>query len=55
MAIKLDSKVPGGELEEKWSKYKFDMKLVNPANKRKHTVIVQQRLLNVLIQRNFSS
>ncbi len=40
MAIKLDSKVPGGELEEKWSKYKFDMKLVNPANKRKHTVIV---------------
>lgn len=40
MAIKLDSKVPGGDLEEKWSKYKFDMKLVNPANKRKHTVIV---------------
>ena len=40
MAIKLDSKIPGGALEEKWSKYKFDMKLVNPANKRKHTVIV---------------
>ncbi len=40
MAIKLDSKVPGGELEDKWSKYKFDMKLVNPSNKRKHTVIV---------------
>ncbi len=38
--VKLDSKIPGGELEDKWSKYKFDMKLVNPANKRNHTVIV---------------
>jgi succinate dehydrogenase / fumarate reductase flavoprotein subunit len=38
--MKLDSKIPGGALEEKWSKHKFDMKLVNPANKRKHTVIV---------------
>lgn len=38
--MKLDSKIPGGPLEEKWSKHKFDMKLVNPANKRKHTVIV---------------
>lgn len=38
--IKLDSKVPGGPLETKWEKYKFDMKLVSPANKRKHTVIV---------------
>jgi len=38
--MKLDSKVPGGTLEEKWSKHKFEMKLVNPANKRKHTVIV---------------
>lgn len=38
--MKLDSKIPGGSLEEKWSKHKFDMKLVNPANKRKHTVIV---------------
>jgi succinate dehydrogenase / fumarate reductase flavoprotein subunit len=36
----LDSKVPGGPLETKWEKYKFDMKLVNPSNKRKHTVIV---------------
>jgi succinate dehydrogenase / fumarate reductase flavoprotein subunit len=38
--MKLDSKIPGGTLEEKWSKHKFEMKLVNPANKRKHTVIV---------------
>ncbi|MBK7889710.1 MAG: fumarate reductase/succinate dehydrogenase flavoprotein subunit [Bdellovibrionales bacterium] len=38
--MKLDSKTPSGPLEEKWSKHKFDMKLVNPANKRKHTLIV---------------
>ncbi len=37
---KLDSKIPAGSLEEKWSQYKFDMKLVNPANKRKFNVIV---------------
>ncbi len=36
----LDSKTPAGPLETKWEKHKFDMKLVNPANKRKHTVIV---------------
>lgn len=40
MSIKLDSKIPSGALEEKWSKHKFDMKLVNPANKRKHSLIV---------------
>jgi succinate dehydrogenase / fumarate reductase flavoprotein subunit len=38
--IKLDSKVPPGPIEEKWNSHKFNMKLVNPANKRKHTVIV---------------
>ena len=36
----LDSKVPKGELEDKWTHYKSSMKLVNPANKRKHKVIV---------------
>ncbi|MFZ4260992.1 fumarate reductase/succinate dehydrogenase flavoprotein subunit [Sphingobacterium sp. HJSM2_6] len=36
----LDSKVPAGPLAEKWSKHKFDMKLVNPANKRKFTIII---------------
>ena len=36
----LDSKVPSGPLAEKWSKHKFEMKLVNPANKRKFTIIV---------------
>ncbi len=40
MASILDSKIPGGPIESKWQNHKFDMKLVNPANKRKHTVIV---------------
>lgn len=38
--IKLDSKVPEGNLSEKWMNHKFNMKLVNPANKRKFDVIV---------------
>jgi succinate dehydrogenase / fumarate reductase flavoprotein subunit len=38
--IKLDPKVPEGPIEQKWEKHRFDMKLVNPANKRKHTVLV---------------
>ncbi len=37
---KLDSKVPGGPIDSKWTQQKFNMKLVNPANKRKHSVIV---------------
>ncbi|ERM81726.1 succinate dehydrogenase [Rhodonellum psychrophilum GCM71 = DSM 17998] len=36
----LDSKIPEGPLAEKWTKHKFNMKLVNPANKRKYEVIV---------------
>ncbi len=40
MSTILDAKVPTGPIETKWTKAKFDMKLVNPANKRKHTVIV---------------
>ncbi len=36
----LDSKVPSGPLAEKWSRHKFECKLVNPANKRKFDVIV---------------
>lgn len=36
----LDSKIPEGPLAEKWSKHKFNLKLVNPANKRKYTIIV---------------
>ena len=37
---KLDSKIPAGPLAEKWSKHKFNLKLVNPANKRKYEIIV---------------
>ena len=36
----LDSKVPGGPIAEKWEKHRFEMKLINPANKRKFRVIV---------------
>jgi succinate dehydrogenase / fumarate reductase flavoprotein subunit len=36
----LDAKIPDGPLDEKWDKHRFDTKLVNPANKRKYTIIV---------------
>jgi succinate dehydrogenase flavoprotein subunit len=36
----LDGKVPQGPIETKWQKHLFDMKLVNPANRRKYTVIM---------------
>src|SRR6201997_2987213 len=36
----LDAKIPSGPIELAWDKARFDMKLVNPANKRKHTLIV---------------
>jgi succinate dehydrogenase / fumarate reductase flavoprotein subunit len=36
----LDSRVPTGPIETAWERTKFDLKLVNPANKRKHSVIV---------------
>lgn len=38
--MKLDSKIPEGPLAEKWTKHKFNLKLVNPANKRKYNIIV---------------
>jgi succinate dehydrogenase / fumarate reductase flavoprotein subunit len=38
--MKLDARIPEGSVEEKWKKHKFNMKLVNPANKRKYNVIV---------------
>lgn len=40
MSVILDSKIPSGSVESKWTNHKFNMKLVNPANKRKHSVIV---------------
>ncbi len=38
--MNLDSKIPEGPIAEKWSRHKFNMKLVNPANRRKYHVIV---------------
>src|SRR5205823_2974238 len=38
--MQLDGRIPSGSLAEKWDKRKFEMKLVNPANKRKYDVIL---------------
>src|SRR5262249_50016949 len=38
--MKLDGKIPAGPIDRKWDRHKFEMKLVNPANKRKYTIIV---------------
>ena len=38
--MELNSHIPEGPLEQKWSKHRFDLKLVNPSNKRKYKVIV---------------
>jgi len=40
MTIELRARIPTGPIEQKWDTHRFDMKLVNPANKRKFTVIV---------------
>ena len=36
----LDAKIPGGPLTQKWDRHRFELKLVNPANKRKFEIIV---------------
>src|SRR3982750_762700 len=36
----LDAKIPSGPIEKKWDTHRFEMKLVNPANKRKYNIIV---------------
>jgi succinate dehydrogenase / fumarate reductase flavoprotein subunit len=38
--MKLDARIPSGPIAEKWTRHQFEMKLVNPANKRKYDVIV---------------
>jgi succinate dehydrogenase / fumarate reductase flavoprotein subunit len=38
--MELDSKSPTGPIETRWDRHRFSLKLVNPANKRKHTIIV---------------
>ncbi|HEY9450003.1 MAG TPA: FAD-binding protein, partial [Gemmatimonadaceae bacterium] len=40
MTMELNSREPGGPIEKQWEKHRFEMKLVNPANKRKHTILV---------------
>ena len=40
MTMRLDAGIPTGPLAQKWNRHRFEMKLVNPANKRKHTIIV---------------
>src|SRR6187200_145726 len=36
----LDSRIPGGPLADKWDRHRFEAKLVNPANRRRHSVII---------------
>ena len=38
--MQLDAKIPGGPLTEKWDRHRFELKLVNPANKKKFNIIV---------------
>jgi succinate dehydrogenase / fumarate reductase flavoprotein subunit len=40
VALTLDSKIPDGPLADKWNNHKFDLKLVNPSNRRKFDIIV---------------
>ncbi len=38
--MQLDAKIPQGPIQDKWDSHKFDVKLVNPANKRKYEILV---------------
>ena len=38
--MELNARIPTGPIAEKWDKHRFELKLVNPANKRKYRVIV---------------
>ena len=38
--MELNAKIPDGPIADKWTNYKFDRKLVNPANRRKYDIIV---------------
>ena len=38
--MNLDPRIPGGPIEKKWDQHRFELKLINPANKRKYTIIV---------------
>ena len=36
----LDGKAPSGHIQDSWDKHRFELKLVNPANKRKYKILV---------------
>src|ERR1700726_2239565 len=36
----LEARIPSGPIEQKWDKCRYEMKLVNPGNRRKHSIIV---------------
>ncbi|MEE8583514.1 MAG: fumarate reductase/succinate dehydrogenase flavoprotein subunit [Acidobacteriota bacterium] len=38
--MKLNARVPGGLIQHKWEQHRFNMKLINPANKRRHRLVV---------------
>jgi len=38
--VELDARIPDGPIQDMWDRYRFELKLVNPANKRKYSVIV---------------
>ncbi len=38
--MKLNARVPGGPIQHKWEQHRFNMKLINPANKRRHHLVV---------------
>ena len=40
MTVKLEARIPDGPIEKKWDRHRFELKLVNPANKRKYEVLV---------------
>src|SRR5438876_6253351 len=40
VGMELKSKIPSGSIEQRWDRHRFEMKLVNPANKRKYNIIV---------------
>jgi succinate dehydrogenase / fumarate reductase, flavoprotein subunit len=38
--MELNARIPSGPIQDKWDRHRFEMKLVNPANKRKYTILV---------------
>src|SRR5438445_12386512 len=38
--MQLEGRVPSGPIEKQWDKHRFELKLVNPANKRKYNILI---------------